>query len=222
MFTIVGWEMYTPNYGSIHKIDIVNIDISLTNMTFGGTTYSDMVKNGVWFVKEVKRWEYQAINNGNMHGTFGLIDNYGNLWTIRASQQFMQGGGIINFTKIEEGLGQMPDEVIDTIQKMTTNLGLNIETIYPIIMLCAQQAMGWAQLKNEHSKIKDNVEKLTTENAELKQNVTELSNENDELMDNVQKLTTENAELKQNVTDLSNENDKLMDVIHKNRWLIVF
>jgi cell division protein FtsL len=61
-------------------------------------------------------------------------------------------------------------------------------------MVCAQQAMGWVQLKNEHSKIKDIVENLTSENAELKQNVTELSN----------------------------ENDKLMDVIHKNRWLIVF
>jgi cell division protein FtsB len=41
-------------------------------------------------------------------------------------------------------------------------------------------------------------------------------------MDVEEKLTTENAELKKNVTDLSNENDKLMDVIHKNRWLIVF
>lgn len=128
----------------------------------------------------------------------------------------------MNFTKIKEGLGQMPDEVIDTIQKMMTDLSLNIEHIYPIIMLCAQHAMGWAQLKNEHSKIKDIVEKLTTENAELKQNVTELSNENDELADIEEKLTTENAELKKNVIDLSNENDKLMDVIHKNRWLIVF
>ena len=186
--------MYTPNHGSIHKINIVNVDISLTKMTFGGTTYSDMVKNGVWFVKEVKKWDYQHINNGNMNGTFGLIDNYGNLWTIRACQQFMQGGFTPNFTKIKEGFGEMPDEVIDTIQKMNTNLDLNIESIYPIIMLCAQQAMGWVQLKNEHSKIKDIVEKLTTENAELKQNV----------------------------TDLSNENDKLMDIIHKNRWLIVF
>jgi len=182
--------MYTPNHGSIHKIDIVNVDISLTKMTFGGTTYSDMVKNGVWFVKEVKKWEASI---SSLYVTIGLIDNYGNLWTIHASRQHIQEG-YPNFTKIKEGLGQMPDEVIDTIQKMNTNLGLNIDTIYPIIMCWAQQAMGWVQLKNEHSKIKDIVENLTTENAELKQNVTELSN----------------------------ENDKLMDVIHKNRWLIVF
>jgi cell division protein FtsB len=213
--------MYTPNHGSIHKTNIVGVDISFANMTFGGTTYSDMVKHGIWFVKEVKKWDYQPINNGTGYGTIGLIDNYGNLWTIHGSWQFLQGGRM-NFTKIKEGLGQMPDEVIDTIQKMMTDLSLNIEHIYPIIMLCAQHAMGWAQLKNEHSKIKDIVEKLTTENAELKQNVTELSNENDELADIEEKLTTENAELKKNVIDLSNENDKLMDVIHKNRWLIVF
>jgi cell division protein FtsB len=213
--------MYTPNYGSIHKSNIRGVDISFANMTFDGTTYSNMVKNGIWFVKEFKKWDYQPINNGTGGGTIGLIDNYGNLWTIRASWQHIQEG-YPNFTKIKEGFGQMPDEVIDTIQKMNTNLDLNIETIYPIIMLCAQQAMGWAQLKNEHSKIKDIVEKLTSDNAELKQNVTDLSNENDELMDVEEKLTTENAELKKNVTDLSNENDKLMDVIHKNRWLIVF
>jgi hypothetical protein len=202
--------MYTPNYGSIHKsnINIAAVDISFANMTFGGTTYSNMVKNGIWFVKEVYKIEVGPINNGNCGLYFGLIDNYGNLWTGGGGQQFMQGGGRIDFTKIKDGLGQMPDEVIDTIQKMNTNLGLNIETIYPIIMLCAQQAMGWVQLKNEHTKIKDIVEKLTTENSELKQNV--------------EKLTTENAELKENVTDLSNENDKLMDIIHKNRWLIVF
>ena len=183
--------MYTPNYGSLHESK--DLEFNIFNTTFGGTTYSDMVKNGVWFVKEVKKWDYQHINNGNMHGTFGLIDNYGNLWSIRAFQQFMQDR-YPNFTKIKDGFGQMSDEVIDTIQKMNTNLDLNIESIYPIIMLCAQQAMELVQLKNEHSKIKDIVEKLTTENAELKQNV----------------------------TDLSNENDKLMDIIHKNRWLIVF
>jgi cell division protein FtsB len=216
--------MYTPNYGSLHKsnINIVGADISFANMTFGGTTYSNMVKNGIWVVKEVYKIEVGPINNGNFGARFGLIDNYGNLWTGGAGGQYLLGGCRIDFTKIKDGLGQMPDEVIDTIQKMNTNLGLNIETIYPIIMLCAQQAMGWAQLKNEHSKIKDIEEKLTTENAELKKNVTELSNENDELMDIEEKLTTENAELKQNVKDLSNENDKLMDVNHNNRWLIVF
>ena len=208
--------MYTPNHGSLHESK--DLEFNIFNATFGGTTYSNTVKNGVWFVKEVKKWN---ASTSIVYGTIGLIDNYGNLWTIHASRQHIQEG-YPNFTKIKEGFGQMPDEVIDTIQKMNTNLDLNIETIYPIIMLCAQQAMGWAQLKNEHSKIKDIVENLTSDNAELKQNITELSNENDKLMDIEEKLTTENAELKQNATDLSNENDKLMDVIHKNRWLIVF
>jgi len=209
--------MYTPNYGSLDDPKYHNFGFNVCNMIFGGFTYSDMVKNGIWFVKEFHLY------HGNYDGTMGLIDNYGSLWTAKVGSQTISSyGSKIHFTRDKEGFAQMPDEVIDTIQKIDLKIDVAPTYLYPIIMRWAQPAMELVQLKNEHSKIKDIVEKLTTENAELKQNVTDLSNKNDELMDNVEKLTTENAELKQNVTDLSNENDKLMDIIHKNRWLIVF
>jgi hypothetical protein len=191
--------MYTPNYGSLHNANYHNfgfnlsgVKFNISNTTFDGTTYSNMVKNGIWFVKEFNKW----VNvHGGADGTIGLVDNYGNLWIGKVGLQTFQGGYPINFTRDKEGFGQLPDEVIDAIQKIDVHLGLADPVhIYPIIMRCAEQAMELVQLKNEHSKIKDNVEKLTTKNLELKQNV----------------------------TDLSNENDKLMDIIHKNRWLIVF
>jgi hypothetical protein len=150
-----------------------------------------LTNNNMWFI-------HKFVEDGH-DGTYqkmAFIDNWGNLWSSQI-RHFQSTAPPSILHKIKSGDGiLLTDKCIEKLKSgewtiFTGNVSNKIEHVYTV----------FTTYVSLFRQIKDIVEKLTTHNHVLEDEI---------------------AELKNNVTDLSNENDKLTNLIFKNRWMIVF